>query len=485
MKTYLKKKMNYGLLAAVMVLFICAITLFVRPIVGMADNGDFFRIMSQSDLYYMSSSNKNRFLGYFTKDYGIYRYNNDNAKIIVSTQLIFTKVAVFIAKLLTEGYIFDIRILAFLYTIVYAAAAYLIVNVMTVNLKSHKYKLLITALFVFIFCDTGYIAYFNSFFAEAVNLSFFLLSLGILLYIYKFKKYTIINLILFSITSIIFIGSKQQLAPIGIFAALILIRIFIKHNKKIFRYTAMVLSLIILASSFYLYRSISGDFDYINRYHAMTRGVLLNEVNPDNIMKQFNINRQYSMLQGTIYFDELPIIDPGGEKLKKEFYSKYSFFNVLTFYLKNPSAMKKMINLAVINGYSIRPRVIGNYEKNEGKPFGRQSHFFSMWSSIKENYIPHSLFLTVVVFGIYFVFAAKRYIATRKNGDIHSQLFEEAFLYVFLVGVSQIFISIIGAGDADLAKHVFMFNVTFDLMFLYSVCLIIKKFTVKGDKNEN
>ena len=132
--------------------------------------------------------------------------------------------------------------------------------------------------------------------------------------------------------------------------------------------------------------------------------------------------------------------------------------------------------------------LLGNYEKREGKAFGQQSYFFSLWSTIKERYIPHNLFLTVLGFGIYFYFAAKRYLIARRNEDVDLQLFEEAFLYVFLVGVSQIFISVIGVGDGDLAKHVFMFNVSFDIMLLYSASLIIEsidKKTIIYDRKGN
>lgn len=481
---FIKKNINYGLLAFILVIFICTLTLFVKPIVGMADDGDFFRIISQSNLYYLQGKNAQSFEGYFDKNYGIYKYNNENPQIIVSTQTIIVKLAVFIYKVINKDYIFDIRFLAFLYMIVYAIGAYLIVKVLTYDVKTNKFKFLITALFVFIFCDTGYIAYFNSFFGEAANLSFFLLSLGILLYMYKFKKYTILNLIMFFAVSLMFVGSKQQLSPVGILVAIVLFRLFMTNKEKKFRYISLAFIVTIMASSLYFYKSISGDFDYINRYYAMNRGVLLYEWQPDNMLKQFNINPQYSMLEGTVGFNKVPIVDPNGEKLKKEFYSNYSILSIIVFYLKNPRVLGKMINFGIVNGYSIRPKVLGNYEKSAGKPYRKQSNFFSLWSTIKDRFMPHNTFLTIVAFGIYLYFAIKRYLLAIKNDDEDTQLFEEAFLYVFLVGASQIVISVIGAGDGDLGKHVFMFNVSFDIMFLYSASLIIKNIDGKEHKDE-
>ncbi|AYD40436.1 hypothetical protein D4Z93_07825 [Clostridium fermenticellae] len=487
---FIKKNINYGIVAAILLIVICFCTLFVRPVVGMADNGDFFRIISQSNIYYLQGKNAHSFVGYFDKDYGIYKYNNENPKMIVSTQPMIVKAAVLIDRIITRGYTFDIRFLAFLYILIYAFSFYLIVKVLTHDIKSDKLKLLFTVLFVFVFCDTGYIAYFNSFFGEAMNLTFFFLSIGILLYMCKFKEYSIFNLIMFFAASLIFVGSKQQLAPVGVLTAIVLFRLFMVNKKKIFRYMALTFIVIIVSSSLYFYKSISGDFDYINRYYAMNRGVLLYEWEPEGMLKQFNINPQYSMLEDTVGFNKIPVIDTNSDKLKTEFYSKYSIFSIIVFYLKNPRVLSKMINFGIMNGYSIRPRVLGNYEKKEGKAYGAQSHFFSLWSTIKEKYIPHNALLTLVIFGAYFYFAVKRYISARKKEDIDSQLFEETFLYVFLVGASQILICVTGAGDGDLAKHVFMFNVSFDLILLYSASLIIrniyeKKHYVWGKEYKN
>ncbi|MCI1716668.1 hypothetical protein, partial [Clostridium sp.] len=329
--------------------------------------------------------------------------------------------------------------------------------------------------FIFIFCDTGYISYFNSFYGEALSITSFMLSIGILLYMYKFKKYTMANFLLFFILSILFVGSKQQFAPVGMLVCAVLFRLSTCLKNRLFHYVPAVLIVVTLGLSTYFYKSISGDFDYINRYHAMTRGILIYEKNPDDLLKKLNINPQYSLLSETTFFNQIPVINPNDDKLKKTFYSKYSTFSILKFYLKNPEIFLKMMNFAVKNGYSIRPKAMGNYEKSAGKSYGSQSYFFSAWSGIKEHYMPHNLFLTIIAFGIYFVFSAKRYRVASKNSDMDSRLFEETFVYIFLTGVSQLFISVIGAGDADLGKHVFMFNVSFDIIFLYSIYLIIRK----------
>lgn len=468
------KNINCGLIAAIIVIAICSCTLFFKPIIGMADNGDFFRIISQNNLYYMPQNYDGMFLDYFYKDFGICKYFDERPKVLISTQSIFIKIAVFIDKLITKDYTFDLRFLAFIYMIIYAIAAYFIVKVLTKDIRSIRYKLLITAIYIIIFCDTGYVAYFNSFYGEAVCLTLFLLSIGVLLYILKYKKYNNVTISIFFILSVIFIGSKQQIAPVGILVAILLVRLSILKNEKKFRYICIALAITSVFSSAYFYQSIKGDFDYINRYYAMTRGILLYEWKSDDILREFNINPQYSLLQDTVYFNKLPNINPTSEKLRKEFYDKYSFIKVLTFYLGHPKSFFKMINFSVVNGYTIKNKVIGNYEKIEGRTPAEQTKFFTLWSTFKDKYMPHNFFFTIVLMSIYFGFSVKRYVNASKKGHKERMLIEEVFAYIFLVGVAQLFVSVIGAGDGDLGKHVFMFNVTFDIMLIYSLALIIK-----------
>lgn len=462
-------KINYNMLAVALFLIISIITLFVPPVIGMADNGDFYRIISQNDLYHLSNDSQDIFFGYFDKDYGVFKYNNELGRTLISTQSIFIKVAVFIDELIWKDNIFDIRVLALLYIIIQAFAIYFITKVLLKDIKNNKYKLLIVALVTFVFSDTAYIAYYNSFYGEAVNISCFLFSIGILLYMCRYNKFNIHNLILFGISTYLLLGSKQQLSPIGILASILMIRIiFLKKDIKI-RIVSSILAILLTISSIYYYKSIEGDFDYINRYHAMTRGALLFEGNPDEILGKFNIYDQYSLLENEIFFQEIPMIHPYDERLMEDFYSNYSVFSILGYYIKNPKALIKMTSFAFKNSYAIRPKVMGNYEKSVGKPYGAKSNFFTLWSTFKEGVVPKGLIVSCIYILIFLIISFKRYRNAYLSKNNNEFIFQDTLLYALLIGLSQIFISIIGAGDADLAKHVFIYNLSFDLILIFLI----------------
>lgn len=463
-----KGNINYGILAMILILIIGGTTLFISPCIGMADNGDFYRTISQTNLYHLVKDRDDMFLGYFNKYYGINQYYTNPGKMLFTTQAIIVKIAVLVDRFLTKDYIFDIRFLALIYLLVHALGSYFIAKVFTEDLKREWHKIILTLIVVFIFGDTAYIAYFNSFYAEATSLCFFILSIGIFLNMCRFQRFTLINILSFAVSTFLFLGSKQQLSPIGALLFILLIRMGFVINNRVYKIVSLGLAVFFIAAAGYLFVGIKGDFDYMNRYHAMTRGILLYENNPEEIIKSFNIDEQYAMLQENIFFEDVPMINPYSEELKEKFFDKYSTFTILGYYLKHPDSLVKMLGYAADNGYDIKPPAMGNYEKTEGKPFKAQSNFFSLWSNLKKN-IPHGLLLSCIYISSFLWIAINKYIKAFKNKDSGYILFEEGMIYVLLVGLSQIAISIIGAGDADLAKHVFMYNISFDLMVIYII----------------
>ena len=73
-------------------------------------------------------------------------------------------------------------------------------------------------------------------------------------------------ILLFSFTTFIFFGAKQQLAPVGILVAILLFRfMYYKRNLEV-KVVSISLIVLLAASSVYLYSAIKGDFQYINKY---------------------------------------------------------------------------------------------------------------------------------------------------------------------------------------------------------------------------
>ncbi|MGG7096655.1 hypothetical protein [Clostridium sardiniense] len=476
-------RVNFPILAVILVLAIGSMTLFIKPLIGMANNGDFFRIISQNDLHYLNNNpedQQDEHFKYFQKDYGINQYHSDNKRMLISTQSILIKPAIMLNKLITgNNKTFDIRFLSAILLVFHAIAAYILVKVFTSYLRRPVFKLITTLLYIFIFMDTGYIAYFNSFYGEGVNIPFFLLSIGILLYMIRFNKFTWYNLITFFITSFIFFGAKQQLAPTGVLLGILMWRILHYTNKLSVKILSCIMAIAFVVGAGFFYKSIEGDFDYINRYHALNRGILLDEGDADKILDDMNINDQYSLLENTIYFVDVPQIDLKSKDLIKSYYDHFTIDKIIIYYATHPKDMFKMIDIGFRNAYYIRPVTQGNYEKSAGMETGAKSYFFSGWSTFKSEYLPKTFIASMIYIILFFILSIKRYKLSRYKDNDSGRLMEEAYVYIFLIGLVQIATSLVGAGDADLSKHEFMYNMSWDIMFLYFVLNLLKKKDIK------
>lgn len=76
------------------------------------------------------------------------------------------------------------------------------------------------------------------------------------------------------------------------------------------------------------------------------------------------------------------------ELLDKNFYSRYGFVSILTYYASHPNELGSILDTAAESAYKIKPAAMGNYEQSAGKEFRAQSHFFSLYSTLKEKLAP-------------------------------------------------------------------------------------------------
>ncbi|MDR6549600.1 hypothetical protein [Paenibacillus qinlingensis] len=458
--------------AAISVLLITVIALFTPPYIGMADNGDYARILN--GLYVNDPTYTSQYFGYFIKTFGIFQYYNENSASIFSTQTFFMKAAILINQLLYREDMFDIRFQAGMYVMLYIGAIYLLVEALTWKM-SKKLGYLMAALVIFMLGDTGYTAYFSSFYGESVVLimTVYMVAFGVLLYRKRYNDYLMI--ILFVLSAMILTASKQQNAPVGMIAAPIGIFFIYLRKNALYRVVTSVLLIALLGVGVGTYVLIPKEFVNINKYHAMTRGVLMGAENPENTLKGFDIDKQYAILNETEYFDAYTTVNVESEILQKQFYSKYGFVSILTYYMMHPNQAGQMLNLAARDGFSIRPKAMGNYERSVGKPFGAQTVFFSGYSLLKSAVAPKTfgfVFLWILtILGLYL----PSFISAIRSRLWRNAIRLPLILMLIGIGLSGIFVSIIGAGDADLAKHEFLFTLIFDLVSLITVVDLFAK----------
>ena len=445
-------------LAVIAAACIITIVLFAFP-VGMADNGDFYRVINGNGIYKLDRAQSDQYLQYFSLDYGIYQYYNEYEGSIISSQTPIVKCAVALDKLFTgNDDIFDIRFLSGIISIWFLASLYLLVDYASWGVGK-RYGYYIAAMAVFMFVDTGYTVYFNSFYAEALVFVSFMtaMSCALLIFQQRYKPYPMLALYIFS--SLMLITSKQQNAPLGVLLGLIIIPIMrCVHPKseakligaRMHKIATALCSLLLCVCGIMVYFVIPQEFVDINKYHSLTRGILMTSKNPENSLESFGIDPQYSLLDGSIYYERYPVADVEGEELKTDFYPKYNFVSVAAYYAAHPAEFMVMLNKAAKVDYAIRPDSIGNYQRSAGKAPEARTYFFALNSTAKEAVFPHTVgFMFIWIFAVLALS-----LRDRKRTFV--------LACAILMGLLQMVVSIIGAGDADLSKHIFLYSAAFD-----------------------
>lgn len=328
--------------AVICVFIITIIALFMPPYIGMADNGDFFRIFSSNGLFVNNTNYDALQFGHFVKEFGIYQYFNENQVAIYSSQSIFIQMALLLNKLFWSTTVFDVRFLGGLQLALLLPAIYLLVAGLTAKMKGWP-GYVVAALTVFIFADTAYTAYFNSFFSEGLILIMMLyISAGfLLLYQHKYNDYAMLGLIF--VASLILITAKQQNAPIAVVIAVCGILVFFIRKNRAFRISAAATFLVIFLSGVVMYAFIPGEFVTINQYQTMTRGVLLDSENPEKSLEEMGMNSEFALLKGTNFYQKYKMIDLDSKLMEKEFYPNYNFVTVLVIIWKIQNNLGKCL----------------------------------------------------------------------------------------------------------------------------------------------
>ncbi|WP_253735891.1 hypothetical protein [Paenibacillus sp. FJAT-26967] len=477
-----------ALLAVIGVLLITGYALFTPPYIGMADNGDYFRSIYSAGLYFNLPDYDSHHFGHFVRQYGIFQYFNENGSMVISSQTLFIKAAMLLNQLLFDSAVFDIRFQGIIFTLLFAAAVYLVVESLTWKIP-RKQGYIIALLAVFMFGDTGYTAYFNSFYGESIVfiMMLFVFASWLLIYRKRYNDYAL--LAVFVISSLLLTTSKQQNAPVGLIVAVMALSLLWIRRDRIFRVLTVGSLAVLFLSGVATYALISKEFVNINQYHAMTRGVLMQSPNPEETLKTFGINEQFAILKGNIYYERYTTVDVDSPLLEKHFYSQYGFVPILKYYVTHPDKLSSMLNVAAKDAFTIRPPAMGNYEASAGKAFGEHTGFFSAYSLIKKALSPKTYGFIIIwialVVGLYmpsFIEAVKL-----RNFRLAQRMI--LILTMILCGLSGILVSIIGAGDADLAKHEFLFTVAFDIVTFLTLSDIISRRLMRhhdtGEQDDN
>lgn len=436
--------------------------IMIPPVIGVADNGDFNRVIGISGIspFDKMEPYDER---YFAFAHTIWAYGGYTHGGYVSTHVLLVAVSGWISHLF-NWYHYDIRFIGACYTALFLLALALFVRHSPAfnSRKATAFMAAFTAAaIVWVFGDIGYTAYFQSFFGEPYAMVGMLLMAASAIALASAERPTGRMLALFIGATLAVATAKIQNAPLGFAFALLVWRMMELRPDRRWRRQTITGICLLTACSVIMLVFAPDRLVHANRYQTIFYGVLKDSPDVASDMRELGIPEKYAGLAGTNYYQSDTVIPQSDPTLRREVLDRVGHKDVVLFYLKHPGRFVGKLQKAAAAGASIRPYYLGNYEKQAGKPPRALSYEFSSWSQWKAHRMPHTLTWFA---SIYMLYLAGLIVWWLRASSRRARLVPEMLAVVALSGAFAFAIPLIGDGEADLGKHLFMFNVCFDMM---------------------
>ncbi len=487
-KTKLKDRI-YPIIGAILVFIVSFSVLYYGDNVGLSDNGDFRRVLlannleyeDEADHYYLFKQNYKMEVegnNFFTKSFSVLKTDNEQ-EIYSSPHFIFIKAS----KLLNlwdnmrvgrEETSYNIAWLAGLYTLLLSMAAWGIFTFFAT--MKRRIKIAVLLLFLWVFCDAGYLLYFNSFYGEPLQYVslMMLLSVGLMIY----KNPTIPKAIYFYVSLYFFAGSKLANVPYSILISLMAVVIVILRRDKKFRKAVIGSALVSLLLMVQLYATIPDWMQQDTTYQSVFFGIVKNSPDAAADLEELGVSGEYAVLKDThAYMDESEYpIDRNSERFEKDFYDEVSKLDLVLFYINHPMRLFEKLSTAIENTAYIRPPNLGNMPDIKMTLTDKYSGWSNVRVALKFMYSPFIIFSVFTILTIYIVLLDIFYIR-RRNHEDPRRMYMMVGINILILGLwINLILPMVANGEADLQKHMFLFIHCNDILLM---TLVIGMFTMK------
>ncbi len=458
----MKKLLKEEIIAIFLFAAVFIYMFFVHPIVSVADNGDFERVMVSAGL--------SKFSGMFY-DTAQIKYTAVHNIFGCNGYLTTHALCVYIAKIFNIIFysrrVFDVRCVALLYIAAVLFGIYHIVKALKTDNRFINFCLI--ALLWLMLCDSGYTPYLNSLYGEGCSYSFLIMLIGISLKLIT-ESPTKKDIFLFFFALTMFFGSKLQYTLLCPIALLLIIPLY-KNQKLTKKALTIGLSVLIFINGL-IYAVSPKQLTTDTLYQSVFYGILRNSDDIHKDAESIGLDSKYEYLANTTAYDDTPYT-AGDPEFAEAFQKKIGRGTVIKYYLTHIPRLWEKMDISTTQAFDNLLGMFSNYTAEDG--IGKNS-FFTLYNSIKKAVFPES-FLTLCI--IYVIFLSAAMCGIYKN---KKNLYIWLLLTVAVTGIFQFPLPIIGNGEADISKQLYIFNLTFDIMILASIYFILKKVVLNFTK---
>lgn len=453
--------------AITVLLMACAIgyQLLLPPIIGLADNGDFERLMGRVGLQYTSEDREDRYFRYINARFKVVEpwWNSG----VISSQQLLLEIALAANRVLSKDGFLDLRVIGAVNAGLFLGSLWLALHAS--RALSIAPRAVLLGLVALIFTDVGYVAYFNSIYTEPASLIFLVLSIAASLYAITSLRPSLLLLAFYSVAAALFISARAHNSTLGWLLALWGVRLFWRWPKPTWRFGVLAAASALVAFSYWYYLATPTYIREAYLYNAVFSGILRNSPSPEEDLSALGLDRRLAGLANTNAFQPAsPIRDP---VFADAFFGSVRQSSVFRFYLTHPGRLLLVATRQAGNAFLTRPRRLGNFLKESGFPPRAQSRQFAVWSDLKAR-CPVK---PGVLVGFFVAQLGAGLVLLKRSAGGTPRLLTELFVTLGLMAGVQYVTKFMGDGQLDTGRQLHLFNVLFDVCLIFAVLWTVNR----------
>jgi hypothetical protein len=382
----------WELLCLLVYLALTASQLFTEPITGLADNGDFPKVLAPQGVCVSPSDT----FAYIYSSYAISPECYWDSRL-PSSEGVFVRI---IKQFAQWGGRKTFRVTGAGKAHLTVVAGALMVLLWGLKVASPPLRFAIPVLVILIFSDVAYVSYLNSFYMDAAS-SVFLLMTVALAAAWQWRPRAWVP-IAFGVAGVLFGFSKTQHAITAFFlaalAAWFAVQAF-RQGEKGGGWCWVTSSAVLAASAAGIIMMTPPDYKAEPLYSLIFYRILPGLSHPADALSELGLPIADLALSGTYAYSEgAPVMK---DAWRQDFIDRVTYRRLATYYLRNPGTTLHLIWRGLREEVpQIRPPNIGNYQRIDGFPPFSAAHRFDCWSRLRSRALQVVPALTPIFYGV-------------------------------------------------------------------------------------
>jgi hypothetical protein len=430
--------------------------LLFRPIVGLADNGDYARVTDHLGLAPEAASPpEDRYFRFVVRRY---RTVPPAGRRNVSSEILLAGIACLAARPFSPRGTFDLRWIGAVHALALLGAA---VVFWKASRRLAKGAVVAAGAFaVFAFTDVGYVAPLNSFYTQAASLVFLFWTAALAAASLADGGRRVWPIAGYFGAALLFIASKPQEAaqsiPLALFGAYLARR---RGRRWIAAGGASLL--FVAAGALFAGTSGSGGFQQDMLYKVVFYEVLPRSPDPAGDLRALGLDPAAARYSGTTTKGPgSPFQDPS---VRASLFPKLGYRALLRFYLARPARAAAELLRGAPAGLDLRSN-FGNFEKSAGFRPGAMSAAYSAWTKLRLFGAGSAALVLGLFFGANVLLAALGRIPPAARASLAA---------LVTAGVLAFAVCTLSSAHIDLSRKLYVFHAITDLLIVVDLALAV------------